>query len=95
MPHICNRLWLDLGYDSSIIDENWPTHEPELMVQDTVEIVIQVNGKLRSKLSIDQSIDDKSLEALVLMDEKIKKHTDGKEIKKIIIVPKKLVNIVI
>ena len=95
VPHICNRLWLDLGYDSSIIDENWPTHEPELMVQDTVEIVIQVNGKLRSKLSIDQSIDDKSLEALVLMDEKIKKHTDGKEIKKIIIVPKKLVNIVI
>ncbi len=95
VPHICNRLWLDLGYDSSIIDENWPTHEPELMVQDTVEIVIQVNGKLRSKLSVDQSIDDQSLEALVLMDEKIKKHTDGKEIKKIIIVPKKLVNIVI
>ena len=95
VPHICNRLWLDLGYDSSIIDESWPTHDPELMVQETVEIVIQVNGKLRSKMTVDQSIDDKALEELVMMDEKIKKHTDGQTVKKIIIVPKKLVNIVI
>ena len=95
VPHICNRLWLDLGYDSSIIDESWPTHNPELMVQENVEIVIQVNGKLRSKITVDQSIDDKALEELVMMDEKIKKHTDGHTVKKIIIVPKKLVNIVI
>ena len=95
VPHICNRLWLDLGYDSSIIDESWPTHDPELMVQENVEIVIQVNGKLRSKITVDQSIDDKALEELVMMDEKIKKYTDGHTVKKIIIVPKKLVNIVI
>jgi len=95
VPHICNRLWLDLGYDSSIIDESWPTHNPELMVQENVEIVIQVNGKLRSKITVDQSIDDKALEELVMMDEKIKKYTDGHTVKKIIIVPKKLVNIVI
>ena len=95
VPHICNRLWLDLGYDSLVIDESWPTHDPELMVQETVEIVIQVNGKLRSKMTVDQSIDDKALEELVMMDEKIKKHTDGHTVKKIIIVPKKLVNIVI
>ena len=95
VPHICNRLWLDLGYDSSIIDESWPTHNPELMVQENVEIVIQVNGKLRSKISVDQSIDDKALEESVMMDEKIKKYTDGHTVKKIIIVPKKLVNIVI
>ncbi len=95
VPHICNRLWLDLGYDSLIIDESWPTHDPELMVQENVEIVIQVNGKLRSKMTVDQSIDDKALEELVMMDEKIKKHTDGHTVKKIIIVPKKLVNIVI
>ena len=95
VPHICNRLWLDLGYDSSIIDESWPTHDPELMVQENVEIVIQVNGKLRSKITVDQSIDDKALEESVMMDEKIKKHTDGHTVKKIIIVPKKLVNIVI
>ncbi|GIS86338.1 MAG: leucine--tRNA ligase [Woeseia sp.] len=95
VPHICNRLWLDLGYDSSIIDESWPTHDPELMVQENVEIVIQVNGKLRSKITVDQSIDDKALEESVMMDEKIKKYTDGQTVKKIIIVPKKLVNIVI
>jgi len=95
VPHICNRLWLDLGYDSSIIDESWPTHNPELMVQENVEIVIQVNGKLRSKITVDQSIDDKALEESVMMDEKIKKYTDGHTVKKIIIVPKKLVNIVI
>jgi len=95
VPHICNRLWLDLGYDSSIINESWPTHDPELMVQETVEIVIQVNGKLRSKITVDHSIDDKALEELVMIDEKIKKHTDGQTVKKIIIVPKKLVNIVI
>ena len=95
VPHICNRLWLDLGYDSSIIDESWPTHDPELMVQENVEIVIQVNGKLRSKITVDQSIDDKALEESVMMDEKIKKYTDGHTVKKIIIVPKKLVNIVI
>ena len=95
VPHICNRLWLDLGYDSSIINESWPTHDPELMLQETVEIVIQVNGKLRSKITVDHSIDDKALEELVMIDEKIKKHTDGQTVKKIIIVPKKLVNIVI
>ena len=65
------------------------------MVQENVEIVIQVNGKLRSKITVDQSIDDKALEELVMMDEKIKKYTDGHTVKKIIIVPKKLVNIVI
>ena len=95
VPHICNRLWLDLGFDQPIIDEVWPKHNPHLMMADTLEIIVQVNGKLRSKITVDSSIENAELEQLVLMDEKIKKYTDDQTIKKIIIVPKKLVNIVI
>ncbi|MEO1929280.1 MAG: leucine--tRNA ligase [Gammaproteobacteria bacterium] len=95
VPHICNRLWLDLGFDQPIIDEVWPKHNPDLMMTDTLEIIVQVNGKLRSKITVDGSIENTELEQLVLMDEKIKKYTDNQTIKKIIIVPKKLVNIVI
>ena len=95
VPHICNRLWLDLGFDQPIIDEVWPKHNPDLMMTDTLEIIVQVNGKLRSKITVDSSIGDPELEQLVLMDEKIKKYTEDQTIKKIIIVPKKLVNIVI
>ena len=95
VPHICNRLWLDLGFDQPIIDEVWPKHNPDLMMTDTLEIIVQVNGKLRSRITVDSSIGDPELEQLVLMDEKIKKYTDDQAIKKIIIVPKKLVNIVI
>ena len=95
VPHICNRLWMDLGFVRPIIDEVWPKHNPHLMMTDTLEIIVQVNGKLRSKITVDSSIDNTELEQLVLMDEKIKKYTDDQTIKKIIIVPKKLVNIVI
>jgi len=95
VPHICNRLWLDLGFNQPIIDEVWPKHNPDLMMTDTLEIIVQVNGKLRSKITVDGSIENTELEQLVLMDEKIKKYTDNQTIKKIIIVPKKLVNIVI
>ena len=95
VPHICNRLWLDLGFDQPIIDEVWPKHNPDLMMTDTLEIIVQVNGKLRSKITVDSSIENPELEQLVLMDEKIKKYTEDQAIKKIIIVPKKLVNIVI
>ena len=95
VPHICNRLWLDLDFDQPIIDEVWPKHNPDLMMTDTLEIIVQVNGKLRSKITVDSSIGDPELEQLVLMDEKIKKYTDDQTIKKIIIVPKKLVNIVL
>ena len=95
VPHICNRLWLDLGFHQPIIDEVWPKHNPDLMMTDTLEIIVQVNGKLRSKITVDSSIGDPELEQLALMDEKIKKYTDDQTIKKIIIVPKKLVNIVI
>ena len=95
VPHICNRLWLDLGFDQPIIDEVWPKHNPDLMMTDTLEIIVQVNGKLRSRITVDSSIGDPELEQLALMDEKIKKYTDDQTIKKIIIVPKKLVNIVI
>jgi len=95
VPHICNRLWLDLGFEQPIIDAVWPKHNPDLMMTDTLEIIVQVNGKLRSKITVDGSIENAELEQLVLMDEKIKKYTDDQTIKKIIIVPKKLVNIVI
>jgi len=95
VPHICNRLWLDLGFERPIIDAVWPKHNPDLMMTDTLEIIVQVNGKLRSKITVDGSIENAELEQLVLMDEKIKKYTDDQTIKKIIIVPKKLVNIVI
>ena len=95
VPHICHQLWLDINHDQPIIDARWPKFDSSLLKSETSLIVVQVNGKLRSKLEVDASITEDELKSMALSDEKVVRFIDGNEIKKIIVIPEKLVNIVV
>lgn len=94
-PHVTEEIWNILGNKNSIHFENWKKVDNKLLVESTIELVVQVNGKLRSKISIENGKKDDELEKIALDDEKIKKFTKDCKIKKIIIIKSKLVNIVI
>ncbi len=93
-PHICHYMWQILGKDKIIVDTPWPIIDEKALVQSSVEIVVQVNGKVRAKISVDNNLDNASIEKIALADDNIQKFIDNKSIKKIIVVPNKLVNIV-
>ena len=95
VPHICHQLWLDINHDQPIIDARWPKYDSSLLKSETSLIVVQVNGKLRSKLEVDASISEDELKSMALSDEKVARFIEGNEIKKIIVIPEKLVNIVV
>ena len=93
-PHICHYLWQALGNETAIINEPWPSVDKKALEQDEVQIIVQVNGKLRAKLMFDANTDKALVESQALEDENVAKFTDGKTIVKVIVVPNKLVNIV-
>lgn len=95
VPHICQRLWEDLGQKGSLLDVPWPEADEDALQLDTLEIVIQVNGKLRGKISVGVDASKERLEAIALGDENVKRFIGDKPVKKVIVVPKKLVNIVV
>lgn len=93
-PHICHALWDALGNETDILCAEWPQSDEQAMVKTTQEIVAQVNGKVRAKLSVAADISKDALEAIALADENVQRFTEGKTIRKVIVVPNKLVNIV-
>ena len=95
VPHICHQLWLDINHDQPIIDAQWPKFDLSLLKSETSLIVVQVNGKLRAKLEVDASIGEDELKSMALSDEKVMRFIEGNEIKKVIVIPEKLVNIVV
>ncbi|MCD2449327.1 leucine--tRNA ligase [Methylicorpusculum oleiharenae] len=95
VPHICQHLWQGLGHSGSVITEKWPVSDPSALQQDELEIVVQVNGKLRSKILVSASATREAIEAAALNDEHTLRFIDNKPVKKIIVVPHKLVNIVV
>ena len=95
IPHIAEEMWERLGNKESILETKWPTYDSGLIKEETIIYVIQINGKVRSKIQLPADIDKKGLKESVLNDEKIKSWIAGRAIKKFIIVPKKLVNIVL
>ncbi len=95
VPHICHQLWLDLGHSNSVVTETWVTVDESALVQDSLEYVIQVNGRLRSKVSVSATATNAEIQAIALEDEHTKHFIGEQPIKKVIVVPNKLVNIVI
>jgi len=93
-PHISEELWEKLGHTNTLAYEPWPKYDESKLVDDEVEIVVQLNGKVRSKLLISRKATREELEEFALNDEKIKEMIEGKTVRKIIAVPGKLVNIV-
>lgn len=94
-PHICEELWTRVGYDTLLVDQPWPEHDEQALVTDEVTIVVQVMGKLRGKVTVPAKATKDEVEAAALADENVKKYTDGKTIRKVIVVPGKLVNVVV
>jgi leucyl-tRNA synthetase len=95
VPHICHALWREMGHDSELIDHAWPEVDESALVQDTIEMVIQVNGKVRGKMQVPADASREECQALALQVDNVQKFVDGKPLRKVIVVPGKLVNIVV
>ena len=95
-PHIAEEIWTTiLNHEGTIAYETWPTYDASKIVEDTYEMVVQVNGKVRGKIEVSIDITKEEMEKLALNIENVKNHIEGKEVIKVIIIPKKLVNIVV
>jgi leucyl-tRNA synthetase len=94
-PHFAEELWESLHHTGSIANADWPQYDPEAIVAAEVTVVVQVNGKVRSRLTFPAGTPDKDIETAVLADPKVNEFTAGKQPKKVIIVQGKLVNIVV
>ncbi len=95
VPHICHRLWHVLGHERAIVDEPWPIADQAALSVDVIEVVVQVNGKLRSRVQVPADADRTAIEAAALEDEVVQRFTAGKAVRKVIVVPGKLVNVVV
>ncbi|EQH98730.1 tRNA synthetases class I (C) catalytic domain protein [Clostridioides difficile F314] len=94
-PHLGEELWTMIGKEGSVFDIDWPKYDEKALVKDEIEVVVQVNGKVRGKLTVNSNISKDEMEKVALEDEKIKGLVEGKTIVKVVAVPKKLVNIVV
>jgi len=95
IPHLCHHLWAALGNKEAMIDAPWPNVDESALIQQEVQLVVQVNGKLRAKLMAPLDAENQSIQEMALAEEKVAKFTEGKTILKFIIVPNKLVNVVV
>ena len=93
-PHISHVLWRELGYGDDVLDAAWPQVDEAALVRDSIELVVQVNGKMRGKVEVPANADKATIEAAALANENAVKFTAGKDVVKVIVVPGKLVNIV-
>ena len=94
-PHLGEELWLMIGKEASVFDIGWPDYDKSAIQLDEVEIIVQVNGKVRNKINAPVGIDQDVMKNLALNDEKIKEFIEGKNVVKVIAIPSKLVNIVV
>ena len=95
VPHICHELWSALGHAESVVGARWPDFDESALVKEAIELVVQVNGKLRSRITIPVAADKAAVEAAALGDPAVQRYLEGQTIKKVIVVPGKLVNVVV
>jgi len=95
VPHVCHVLWTYLGNSGAVIDAAWPEYDDSALVQNSVNIAVQVNGKLRSVLTLPADSSKEQIEAAALADETVQKFIGGKTVRKVIVVPGRLANIVV
>lgn len=95
VPHICSHLWSQLGHRSAIEEERWPAYDEQALVRDSIQLMVQVNGKLRDKITVAADADDDAIKSMAQNSKKIINHIQDKPVKKIIVVKGRLVNIVV
>ncbi|TLY95262.1 MAG: leucine--tRNA ligase [Gammaproteobacteria bacterium] len=94
-PHVCHALWQALGSTSALVDERWPAPDAAALAQESCEIVVQVNGKLRGRISVAVDADEAAVRAAALADAQVRRFLADKPVRRVIVVPGKLVNVVI
>ncbi|MCU0759344.1 MAG: leucine--tRNA ligase [Steroidobacteraceae bacterium] len=95
VPHVCHVLWQALGHSTALVDERWPSPDPAALAQDSVTMVVQVNGKLRGQVSVPVDAGEEAIRAAALAEESVQRFVGGATPRKIVIVPRKLVNVVV
>jgi leucyl-tRNA synthetase len=95
VPHITDELWQMMVHEGFLLDVPWPDYSEEALKTEKKLIILQVNGKVRSRIEVATSSSEKEIELLALADEKVQRHMKGKSPKRVIVVQKKLVNVVI
>ena len=94
-PHFAEENWERLGHDGSIFDSPWPTWDERLTVEDTVEIAVQVSGKTRSRVTVPRDAEEAAVVAAAQQDAAVRRFTEGKEVRKVVYVPNRLLNLVV
>ena len=95
VPHFCHALWDHLGHEGAVMDASWPEVDESALIQDSILIVLQVNGKLRDKIEVPKNMSKEDLERNALENDAVKRFSDGKTVRKVIVVPGRLVNVVV
>jgi leucyl-tRNA synthetase len=94
-PHVCEELWQAMGNEVPLSEQPWPDHDPAALTKEEITIVVQVNGKLRGRISVAADASRESVQKIALADPNVCKHIEGKTIRKVIVIPEKLVNVVV
>jgi leucyl-tRNA synthetase len=93
-PHLCEELWERLGHDGSIFQAPWPSYDPAIITAEEIVVVVQIDGKVRSRLVMPADADDTAMREAALSDERVKGWLEDRPVRKVVVVPRKLVNIV-
>ncbi|HET7757791.1 MAG TPA: class I tRNA ligase family protein, partial [Steroidobacteraceae bacterium] len=94
-PHVCHALWHSLGHHTALVDERWPQPDPAALEQETHAMVVQVNGRLRGHITVPVHADEAAVRAAALADEQVRRFVADKPVRRVIVVPGKLVNVVV
>jgi len=94
-PHICHTLWQSLGETGLVVDASWPAVDESALVRDTIELVCQVNGKVRARIEVAADADEDAAKEVAMNDANVQKFMEGKTVRKLIYVPGKLINVVV
>ncbi len=95
LPHATHAMWQALGHDGMVVNEPWPTVDKVALVKNSIEMGVQINGKLRAKIEVSTNASKQDIESQALADSRVQRHIGGKDIKRVIVVPKKLISIVV
>jgi len=95
VPHACHALWRELGHAGVLVDERWPLPDPTALERDSVEVVVQVNGKLRGRVTVPAGADEATVREAALADANVRRFMEGRALRKFVYVPGKLANVVV
>jgi len=95
VPHICQAIWQELGHEGLLLDAAWPLADEAALEKDEIQLIVQVNGKLRARISVAVDESEDNIKDLAMADDNARRFIEGKDVKKVIVVPGRLVNIVV